>query len=51
VCRSRRVADLVIEPPDDFLGRFAHVARLDTPSFAPAELPDERPLVVVPAAP
>ena len=40
-----------LEPPDDFLGRFEHVARLDAPGFALDELPDERPLVVVPAAP
>jgi L-ascorbate metabolism protein UlaG (beta-lactamase superfamily) len=40
-----------LEPADDFLGRFAHVARLDTPRFSLDELPDERPVVAVPAAP
>jgi L-ascorbate metabolism protein UlaG (beta-lactamase superfamily) len=40
-----------LEPADDFLGRFDHVARLDAPRFDTAELPDERPLAVVPAAP
>jgi L-ascorbate metabolism protein UlaG (beta-lactamase superfamily) len=40
-----------LEPPDDFLGRSDHVARLDRTSFELSELPDERPLVVVPAAP
>jgi L-ascorbate metabolism protein UlaG (beta-lactamase superfamily) len=40
-----------LEPADDFLGRFAHVARLDEPRFDTAALPDERPLAVVPAAP
>jgi L-ascorbate metabolism protein UlaG (beta-lactamase superfamily) len=40
-----------LEPADDFLTRFDHVARLEAPRFDTAELPDERPLVVVPAAP
>jgi L-ascorbate metabolism protein UlaG (beta-lactamase superfamily) len=40
-----------LEPADDFLGRFEHVVRLDAPRFDTAELPDERPLAVVPAAP
>ena len=47
--RTERIGFL--EPPDDFLGRYDHVARLDTPSFELSALPDERPLVVVPAAP
>ncbi len=47
--RTERIGFL--EPADDFLGRFAHVARLDAPRFTLAELPDDRPLVVVPAAP
>jgi L-ascorbate metabolism protein UlaG (beta-lactamase superfamily) len=47
--RTERIGFL--EPPDDFLGRYAHVARLDVPSFSLDELPDERPLVVLPAAP
>ena len=47
--RTERIGFL--EPADDFLGRFAHVARLNSPSFALAELPDERPVVAVPAAP
>jgi L-ascorbate metabolism protein UlaG (beta-lactamase superfamily) len=40
-----------LEPADEFLGRFDHVARLDEPRFDTAALPDERPLAVVPAAP
>ena len=40
-----------LEPVDSFVARFAHVARLDSPRFALDELPGERPLVVVPAAP
>jgi L-ascorbate metabolism protein UlaG (beta-lactamase superfamily) len=40
-----------LEPADDFLARFAHVARLESPRFELDELPAERPLVVVPAAP
>jgi L-ascorbate metabolism protein UlaG (beta-lactamase superfamily) len=40
-----------LETADDFLGRYEHVVRLDAPRFDTAELPDERPLVVVPAAP
>jgi L-ascorbate metabolism protein UlaG (beta-lactamase superfamily) len=47
--RTERIGFL--EPADDFLGRFAHVARLDAPRFALDELADERPVVVVPAAP
>jgi L-ascorbate metabolism protein UlaG (beta-lactamase superfamily) len=47
--RTERIGFL--EPADDFLGRFDHVARLDASRFDTAELPDERPLVVVPAAP
>jgi L-ascorbate metabolism protein UlaG (beta-lactamase superfamily) len=47
--RTERIGFL--EPPDGFLGRYAHVARLGKPSFALAELPDERPLVVLPAVP
>jgi L-ascorbate metabolism protein UlaG (beta-lactamase superfamily) len=40
-----------LQPADDFLGRFEHVVRLDTPRFDIAQLPDDRPLAVVPAAP
>ena len=40
-----------LEPADDFVGRFEHVARLEGSSFDLDELPGERPLVVVPAAP
>jgi len=47
--RTERIGFL--QPADDFLGRFEHVARLDEPRFDTAALPDERPLVVVPAAP
>ena len=47
--RTARISFL--EPADDFLGRFEHVARLDAPRFDTATLPDERPLAVVPAAP
>jgi L-ascorbate metabolism protein UlaG (beta-lactamase superfamily) len=47
--RTERIGFL--EPADDFLGRIAHVARLDEPRFDTAALPDERPLAVVPAAP
>jgi L-ascorbate metabolism protein UlaG (beta-lactamase superfamily) len=47
--RTARIGFL--EPADDFLGRFDHVARLHAPRFDTAELPDKRPLVIVPAAP
>jgi L-ascorbate metabolism protein UlaG (beta-lactamase superfamily) len=47
--RTERIGFL--EPPDDFLGRYEHVVRLDEPRFSLDELPDERPLVVMPAAP
>src|SRR5262249_49776071 len=47
--RTERISFL--EPVDDFVSRFAHVARLDSPRFSLVELPAERPLVVVPAAP
>jgi L-ascorbate metabolism protein UlaG (beta-lactamase superfamily) len=40
-----------LEPVDDFAARFANVARLDEPRFELDELPGERPLLVVPAAP
>ncbi len=40
-----------LEPADAFLARFAHVVRLESPRFSLDELPGERPLVVVPAAP
>lgn len=40
-----------LEPPDEFLGRMAHVQRLSEPVFDTAELNGDRPLVVVPAAP
>jgi L-ascorbate metabolism protein UlaG (beta-lactamase superfamily) len=47
--RTERIGFL--EPADDVLGRFDHVARLDAPRFDTAELPGERPLAGVPAAP
>jgi hypothetical protein len=47
--RTERISFL--EPVDDVASRFAHVARLDAPRFDLDELPGERPLVVVPAAP
>jgi L-ascorbate metabolism protein UlaG (beta-lactamase superfamily) len=47
--RTERIGFL--EPPDGFLGRFDHVVRLSESAFDLDELPDERPLVVVPAAP
>jgi L-ascorbate metabolism protein UlaG (beta-lactamase superfamily) len=47
--RTPRISFL--ETADEFVGRFDHVARLDTPRFDLDELPGERPLVVVPAAP
>ena len=47
--RTERIGFL--EPADAFLSRFAHVARLESPRFELDELPGERPLVVVPAAP
>ena len=47
--RTPRVGFL--EPADAFLARFAHVVRLESPRFSLDELPGERPLVVVPAAP
>jgi L-ascorbate metabolism protein UlaG (beta-lactamase superfamily) len=47
--RTERISFL--EPVDDFLSRFEHVARLSTPRFALDDLPAERPLVIVPAAP
>ena len=47
--RTERISFL--EPADAFLERFDHVARLDSPAFALEELPNGRPLVVVPAAP
>jgi len=40
-----------LEPVDAFAARFEHVARLDATGFELDQLPDERPLVVVPAAP
>ena len=47
--RTERIGFL--EPVDGFADRFEHVVRLDSPRFEPDELPSERPLVVVPAAP
>src|SRR3954453_4942559 len=47
--RTERIGFL--ETPDAFVGSFPHVARLDAPRFDTAALPDERPLVLVPAAP
>ena len=38
-------------PPDAFLELMPHVQRLDEAAFDTGELGDERPLVVVPAAP
>jgi L-ascorbate metabolism protein UlaG (beta-lactamase superfamily) len=40
-----------LEPVDAFVARFAHVAKLDDSHFELDELPGERPLLVVPAAP
>jgi L-ascorbate metabolism protein UlaG (beta-lactamase superfamily) len=40
-----------LEPAGDFIARFEHVTRLGAPRFTLGELPGERPLVVVPAAP
>jgi L-ascorbate metabolism protein UlaG (beta-lactamase superfamily) len=41
-----------LETADDFLGRYAHVERLDSPVFETEKLPSvEGPLIVVPAAP
>jgi L-ascorbate metabolism protein UlaG (beta-lactamase superfamily) len=40
-----------LEPADSFVARFDHVARLDVPRFESGQLPAERPVVVVPAAP
>jgi L-ascorbate metabolism protein UlaG (beta-lactamase superfamily) len=40
-----------LEPADAFVERFEHVARLDAPRFDLDGLSDERPVVVVPAAP
>jgi L-ascorbate metabolism protein UlaG (beta-lactamase superfamily) len=40
-----------LEPAADFIARFDHAARLDAPRFELSELPEGRPLVVVPAAP
>jgi L-ascorbate metabolism protein UlaG (beta-lactamase superfamily) len=47
--RTERIGFL--EPADEFLSRFEHVARLDAPRFSLDGLPDDRPLAVVPAAP
>jgi L-ascorbate metabolism protein UlaG (beta-lactamase superfamily) len=47
--RTERIGFL--EPADDFLARHDHVARLDAAAFELAQLPDDRPLVVLPAAP
>jgi L-ascorbate metabolism protein UlaG (beta-lactamase superfamily) len=40
-----------LEPADDFIARFGHAARLEAPSFDLAGLPQDRPVVVVPATP
>jgi L-ascorbate metabolism protein UlaG (beta-lactamase superfamily) len=47
--RTERISFL--EPADEFIASFAHVAKLNSPSFELDELPDEQPLAVVPAAP
>jgi L-ascorbate metabolism protein UlaG (beta-lactamase superfamily) len=47
--RTERVNFL--EPADAFLERMANVERLTTASFETGELPEEKPLAVVPAAP
>jgi L-ascorbate metabolism protein UlaG (beta-lactamase superfamily) len=47
--RTHRVGFL--EPADAFLERMPHVHRLDESGFDTDELADDRPLVVVPAAP
>jgi L-ascorbate metabolism protein UlaG (beta-lactamase superfamily) len=40
-----------LEPADPFLERMSHVQRLDEPRFDTSSLKEDRPLVVVPAAP
>jgi L-ascorbate metabolism protein UlaG (beta-lactamase superfamily) len=40
-----------LEPVDRFAERMPHVHRVDSPAFELSELSDQRPLVVVPAAP
>jgi L-ascorbate metabolism protein UlaG (beta-lactamase superfamily) len=47
--RTPRVSFL--EPADAFLEQFENVARLEGPAFDTAELREDSPLVVVPAAP
>jgi L-ascorbate metabolism protein UlaG (beta-lactamase superfamily) len=47
--RTQRVNFL--EPVEPFLDRIAHALRLDSPRFDTEQLPEERPLAVVPAAP
>jgi L-ascorbate metabolism protein UlaG (beta-lactamase superfamily) len=40
-----------LEPVDEFEQAFANVAKLESAAFETDELPDERPLAVIPAAP
>jgi L-ascorbate metabolism protein UlaG (beta-lactamase superfamily) len=40
-----------LEPVDGLAERMPHVHRVDSPAFELSELPDQRPLLVVPAAP
>ena len=47
--RTERISFL--EPADDLLSRYDKVERLETPRFDTAELPDDGPRVVLPAAP
>jgi L-ascorbate metabolism protein UlaG (beta-lactamase superfamily) len=47
--RTSRISFL--EPVDDFVARFDNVKRLETPGFTTDDLPEQAPLVVLPAAP
>jgi L-ascorbate metabolism protein UlaG (beta-lactamase superfamily) len=47
--RTERIGFL--EPADEFLAAFQHVAKLDATGFELDELPDETPIAVVPSAP
>ncbi len=47
--RTERIGFL--EPADEFIATFDHVAKLNSASFELDELPGEHPLAVVPAAP
>ena len=47
--RTERVS--ILEPADSFLERIPHVERIASPRFDTDDLPGEKPLAVVPAAP